>query len=92
MAAAMTADKARLGQTFVVTYTYPDKNGNTVTRSITVVANDRGPFARRADGTAKLPLQPDPIGVIDLTPAAFRRLAGTTKPGRVHVTVAVPND
>jgi len=92
MAAAMTAEKARLGQTANVTYTYQDEQGKTVTRTISVVVNDRGPFARNADGKPLHPLRPDPQGVIDLTPAAFRELVGTLRVGRVHVTVKVPNE
>jgi rare lipoprotein A (peptidoglycan hydrolase) len=92
MAAAMTAEKVKLGETVTVAYSYEDERGNTVTRTISVVVNDRGPFARDADGKAKRPLQPAPERVIDLTPAAFMKLAGTTKPGHVPVTVTVPND
>jgi len=92
MAAAMTAEKAKLGQTVTVTYTYKDQRGNAVTRSISVVVNDRGPFARGTDGKATMPLQPAAEGVIDLTPAAFKKLVGTTKPGHVPVTVTVPNE
>jgi len=92
MAAAMTGEKVKLGQTVVVTYTDRDKNGKTTTQSISVVVNDRGPFARDADGKAKQPLQPDPSGVIELTPTAFRKLVGTTKVGRVSVAVAVPSE
>ena len=90
MAAAMTAEKARLGQTVTVAYTYQDKRGNTVTSTISVIINDRGPFARGVNGKAILPLQPAPGRVIDLTPTAFKRLVGTTRPGHVHVTVTVP--
>lgn len=90
MSAAMTAEKARLGQTVTVTYAHKDQRGNTVTRSISVVVNDRGPFARNANGAPIHPLQPDAQGVIDLTPAAFRQLTGSLSAGRVHVTVAVP--
>lgn len=92
MTAAMTAEKAKLGQTAKVTYTYQDDKGKTVTRTISVVVNDRGPFARNADGKPVHPLRPDPRGVIDLTPAAFRQLVGTLRVGRVHVTVKVPNE
>ncbi len=92
MTAAMTAEKAKLGQTVNVTYTYQDERGKTVTRTISVVVNDRGPFARNADGKPPHPLRPDPRGVIDLTPAAFRQLVGTLSVGRVHVTVKVPNE
>jgi rare lipoprotein A (peptidoglycan hydrolase) len=91
-AAAMTADKAKLGETVTVTYAHPDKKGNTVTNSISVVANDRDPFYRDANGKANIPLQPAPGRVIDLTPAAFIKLVGTIKPGNVHVTVTVPNE
>jgi len=92
MAAAMTGEKARLGQTVSVAYSYKDAHGNTVTKTIPVVVNDRGPFARNAHGKALHPLKPDPKGVIDLTPEAFRQLAGSLKPGRISVTVTVPND
>jgi len=92
MTGAMTAEKARLGQTVTVTYTSRDKQGNTVPRSITVVVNDRGPFARDAGGKATVPLQPAARKVIDLTPAAFKKLVGTTKPGHVAVTVTVPSE
>jgi rare lipoprotein A (peptidoglycan hydrolase) len=92
MTAAMTSEKAKLGQTVKVTYSYEDEHGKSVTRSISVVVNDRGPFERNPDGTPKHPLRPDPRGVIDLTPAAFRQLAGTLRVGRVHVTVKVPNE
>jgi rare lipoprotein A (peptidoglycan hydrolase) len=92
MTAAMTAEKAKLGQTVTVTYTGTDEKGNTVTRSISVVVNDRGPFARDANGKAATPLQPAPGHVIDLTPAAFKKLVGSTRPGHVPVTVTVPNE
>lgn len=92
MTAAMTAEKVRLGQTVVVTYTTKDKKGNTITRSVPIVVNDRGPFARNADGSPMRPLQPDPRGVIDLTPAAFKKLTGSLDSGRVHVSVAVPDE
>lgn len=92
MAGAMTAEKAKLGQKVIVTYTHSDKDGKMVTSSIAVTVNDRGPFARSPDGKAKLPLQPAPGAAIDLTPAAFRKLVGTTKPGRVPVTVTVPDE
>jgi rare lipoprotein A (peptidoglycan hydrolase) len=92
MAGAMTAEKAGLGQTVTVTATSTDSKGNLTTKSISVVVNDRGPFARNADGKAIHPLSPDPKGVIDLTPVAFKQLTGTLKAGRVHVTVTVPNE
>lgn len=80
------------GLAVAVSYTSKDKNGKDVTRTIGVQINDRGPFARDANGKAKLPLAPAPGRVIDLTPAAFRALVGTTKPGHVAVTVTVPNE
>ncbi len=92
IAAAMTAEKVKLGQTVKVTYAYEDERGKTVTRTVSVIVNDRGPFARNADGKPLHPLRPDPRGVIDLTPAAFRQLVGTLRVGRVHVTVTVPNE
>ena len=92
MAAAMTSEKADLGQTVTVTYTHQDKNGNTVTSTVSVVVNDRGPFARNPNGTPIHPLKPDSRGVIDLTPKAFKTLTGGLGTGRVPVTVTVPND
>jgi RHS repeat-associated protein len=92
MAAAMTFEKADLGQTVTVTYTHTDKNGNTVTSTVQVVVNDRGPFARDSSGKALHRLQPDPRGVIDLTPKAFKTLTGGLGTGRVPVTVTVSND
>jgi rare lipoprotein A (peptidoglycan hydrolase) len=88
----MTAEKVKLGQTVKVTYTHEDERGKTVTRTVSVIVNDRGPFARNADGKPLHPLRADPRGVIDLTPAAFRQLVGTLRVGRVHVTVTVPNE
>src|SRR5208282_5013185 len=92
MAAAMTADKAKLGQTVTVTYTYTNKQGKIETSEVSVVVNDRGPFDRNTTGEPVHPLRPDPQGVIDLTPAAFRRLVGTLSKGRVSVTVTVPSE
>jgi rare lipoprotein A (peptidoglycan hydrolase) len=54
---------------------------------VTVTINDTGPFARGSDGKAIIPLQPDPNIIIDLTPAVFRDLAGSTAVGRVPVIV-----
>ncbi len=88
----MTSEKTKLGQRVMVTYSYKDKQGKTISKAISVTVNDRGPFERNPDGTPKRPLTPDPRGVIDLTPAAFRQLVGTLRPGRVHVTVTVPNE
>jgi len=88
----MTSEKADLGQTVTVTYTRTDKNGNTVTSTIQVVVNDRGPLARDASGKALHPMQPDPRGVIDLTPKAFKTLTGGLGSGRLPVTGTVPND
>jgi rare lipoprotein A (peptidoglycan hydrolase) len=92
MAGAMTRDKANLGQTVTVTYSHVDKNGKVETRTISVVINDRGPFAMNAKGAPLMPLRPHPSRIIDLTPAAFMQLVGTTKPGTVPVTVTVPNE
>lgn len=92
MAGAMTSEKAGLGQTVAVTYTHTDKSGNTVKTTISVVINDRGPFARNANGKAVHPLKPDPRGVIDLTPTAFKKLNGTLNAGRIPVTVTVPDE
>ena len=92
MTAAMTAAKARLGQTVAVTYTYNDAQGKTTAKTILVTVNDRGPFDRDGSGKAKIPLQPAPGRVIDLTPSAFEKLVGTTKPGHIYVIVTVPSE
>ncbi len=91
MAAAMTPDRAKNGQTVVVSYTSTDVNGHQVTTTIRVVVNDTGPFARGANGRALSPLSPDPNIVIDLTPTAMRSLTGNSH-NRVAVTVTVPNE
>jgi rare lipoprotein A (peptidoglycan hydrolase) len=44
MAAAMTSDKVKLGQTVKLSYSYEDEQRRTVTRTISVVVNDRGAF------------------------------------------------
>lgn len=92
MSAAMTGEKARLGQRVSVTYTHKGEHGKTEGKSISVVVNDRGPFARQQNGRPIHPLRPDPRGVIDLTPAAFKALTGSLKKGRVSATVTVPNE
>lgn len=92
MSAAMTGEKARIGQHVIVTYSHKDPQGKTISKSITVVVDDQGPFARDSHGSPMHPLRPDPHGVIDLTPAAFRALIGSLKQGRVPVTVTVPNE
>ena len=89
MAAAMTPDRAKNGQTVTVTYTTTDKNGNSVTTTVRVVVNDTGPFARGSNGKALQPLRPDPKIVIDLTPTAMKALTGSSN-NRVPVTVTVP--
>jgi hypothetical protein len=91
MAAAMTSDRAKNGQTVSVAYTTTDANGHPVTTTIRVVVNDTGPFARGTDGRALHPLRPDPRIVIDLTPTAMRALTGSST-NRVPVTVTVPNE
>jgi len=92
MSAAMTGEKARLGKHVTVTYSHKDAHGKAVSTSISVVVDDRGPFARDPHGPPIHPLRPDPQGVIDLTPAAFKELTGSLKKGRVPVTVTVPNE
>jgi RHS repeat-associated protein len=87
MAAAMTSEKVPTLPTDV-TVTYVDKDGNKNT--VTVTVNDRGPFARDEKGKPLRPLQPDPRGVIDLTPKAFQTLTGGLDQGRVPVVVTVP--
>lgn len=91
MAAAMTSDRAKNGQTISVAYTSTDANGHLVTTTIRVVVNDTGPFARGTDGRALHPLRPDSRIVIDLTPTAMRALTGSAT-NRVPVTVTVPNE
>jgi len=92
MTAAMTGEKAKLGQTVTVSYTTTDKDGKTVTTRISVVVNDRGPFNVDSGGRAVHPLEPHPTRVIDLTPAAFTRLVGGRNAGVVQVRVTVPNE
>ena len=91
MAAAMTPDRAKNGQTVTVAYTTRDANGKSVTTTIKVVVNDTGPFARGDNGKALHPLRPDPKIVIDLTPTAMKALTGSST-NRVPVTVTVPNE
>lgn len=83
MTAAMTAEKARLNT--MVTVCCKSTN-----MCIKVRVNDRGPFMREPNGKAVRPLRPDQNIVIDLTPAAFKQLAGNTGVGKVMVTVEVP--
>lgn len=59
-------------------------------RSVDVIVNDTGPFARGSDGRALRPLQADPRTIIDLTPHAFKELTGDLRQGRVPVTVIKP--
>lgn len=92
MAAAMTPDRAKNGQTVTVTWTRPSEDGKaTYITTIKVVVNDTGPFARGANGRALQPLRPDPNIVIDLTPTAMKALTGSAT-NRVPVTVTVPNE
>ena len=78
MNAAMTSEKAALGTQVEVTYT-PSGGGPPVT--ICVGVDDRGPFERDSKGRPLRPLRPDPNGLIDLTPAAFRALTGGISAG-----------
>ena len=87
MAAAMTKEKVPVFGTSV-TVEHVAKDGPV--NIITVVVNDRGPFLRDKEGKAVIPYQPSPEGVIDLTEAAFVKLAGTSKIGKIPVTVRVP--
>ena len=92
MAAAMTPDRAKNGQTVTVTWTRPSADGQaTYITTIKVVVNDTGPFERGANGRALQPLRPDPNIVIDLTPTAMKALTGSAT-NRVPVTVTVPNE
>ena len=59
---------------------------------IDVKVNDSGPFLRDARGKAKIPLQPDPNVIIDLTRKAFEDLAGDKKLGKVKVYVTKKPD
>lgn len=74
MSAAMTGEKARLGQHVRVTYSGKNEHGKAARKSISAVIDDRGPLARDQRGKPLHPLKPDPRGVIDLTPAAFKAL------------------
>ncbi|HEY2496730.1 MAG TPA: RHS repeat-associated core domain-containing protein [Candidatus Angelobacter sp.] len=60
---------------------------NSPSTAVTVTVNDTGPFLRGSDGRAIHPLRSDPNHLIDLTPAAFTALTGSTKAGHVSVTV-----
>ncbi len=88
----MTPDRAKDGQTVTVTYMTTDAKGNVNTTTIRVVVDDTGPFARNPNGTPMRPLRPDPVTIIDMTPAAFTHLTGSLNAGRVTVTVTVPNE
>lgn len=57
--------------------------------AVGVVVNDTGPFAQGPDKKVLIPLQPDPIHVIDLTPKVFQDLAGSIKAGKVPVDVII---
>jgi len=59
-------------------------------KKIRVRVNDRGPFAVDRQGKPLRPLQPHPSRVIDLTPAAFKELAGDLGRGVIPVKVTVP--
>lgn len=83
MTAAMTSEKARLNS--IVTVCCKSTN-----KCIKVRVNDRGPFMREPNGRAVRPLRPDQSIVIDLTPSAFKMLAGSTGVGKIIVTVEVP--
>ncbi len=91
MAAAMTPDRAKNGQTVTVSYTSTDANGNAVTTTIRVVVNDTGPFALDSNGKLMHPVRPNPTNIIDLTPTAMKALTGHAR-NRVPVTVTVPNE
>jgi len=91
MTGAMTAEKVpTLPKDVKVEYTKTDKNGKATTVSISVKVNDRGPFAVDSKGKAIKPLKPHPTRVIDLSPAAFKALAGSLEVGVIQVTVRVP--
>jgi hypothetical protein len=82
-AAMYRPGQVKLGDTVTVQLQNPPHT------SITVPINDSGPFLRGPDNKAVKPLQPDPQHVIDLTPRAFRSLAGNTDIGKVPVVVTV---
>src|SRR5262249_6170143 len=67
---------------------YDDGKGRACTLKVKV--NDRGPWAVDEKGKLIHPLAPHPTRIIDLSPDAFRRLVGTTRPGIVPVVVIVP--
>ena len=58
------------------------------TKTVDVIVNDTGPFARGSDGKALRPFQPDASVIIDLTPAAFLSLAPLSV-GKIPVVVTV---
>ena len=88
MTAAMTKEKVPVfGTKVIVEYTPKHGSG---TNSICVEVNDRGPFERGPDEKALKPYRPDPDIIIDLTLAAFEKLVGSKKLGKVHVAVKVP--
>ena len=89
MAAAMTTDRAKNGQTVTVSYSFTDEKGKVVTKTIQVVVNDTGPFATNSAGKPMHPLKPNPTNIIDLTPAAMKALTGNEH-NKVPVTVTVP--
>jgi RHS repeat-associated protein len=81
MNAAMFQPNVRMGRAVKVTLQ------NNLKQSVMVTINDTGPFARGADGKAIEPLKADPNTLIDLTPAAFMKLVGSLKVGRVPAIV-----
>jgi RHS repeat-associated protein len=90
LSAAMTSEKAAIGDIVTIEYISVDKNGKQSKKSICVTVNDRGPFARDSKGKPISPLIPDPNIIVDLTPTAFTQLVGSLGPGKVSVTVRVP--
>jgi rare lipoprotein A (peptidoglycan hydrolase) len=84
LTAAMTKEKVNLGTDVIVV---PKDDPE---RTVVVTVNDRGPFLRGPDGRAKIPREPDPRNVIDLTKEAFTRLAGSPERGVVPVDVYIP--
>ena len=81
----MTAAMHGVGYGTVVTVEYLDANRGAIS-SLNVRVNDRGPWEKGASGQ----WIPHSTRVIDLSPAAFKRLTGNIYLGVVPVRVYIP--
>jgi hypothetical protein len=86
LTAAMTRDRLKTFGTEVIV-----RLADNPQRSIRVKVNDRGPFERGPDNKPLRPLRADPKTISDLTPEAFKQLAGDKKIGRIKVEVLIPD-